>query len=193
MYHNNLDKALRMAKPLIFLLLCFQYSIAEDDKLNLVPDIKLKMLDGKKVQLYDFLEEGPLLIDFWATWCAPCKKEMKHLNKFHKAYTDSGFNVLMINEDSPRSLSKVKSYVKSKKFVFHVALDPNQQISKKMNAVLFPTTILIDRKGNILWKHQGYMIGDEVEIEEQILLALRSDSLSVSQQIQDSLSVTPPN
>ena len=180
-----------MKKFLIILVLGSQFTVAEDERLNHVPNIKLKMLDGKKIQLYDFFNEGPLLIDFWATWCAPCKKEMKHLNKFHKAYTDSGFNVLMINEDTPRSLSKVKSYVRSKKFTFHVALDPNQQISKKLNAVLLPTTILVNREGKILWRHQGYILGDEVEMEEQILHALKSDSLSVSLPHQDSLSVTP--
>ena len=107
------------------------------------------MLGGENIQLYDFFNEGPLLVDFWATWCAPCKKEMIHLDRFHRTYTDRGFNVLTINQDTPRSLSKVKSYVRSKKFTF------------------------------------------QVEIEEQILHALKSDSLSVPLSVQDSLSVTP--
>ena len=116
---------------------------------------------------------------------------MIHLDKFHRTYTDRGFNVLTINQDTPRSLSKVKSYVRSKKFTFHVAIDPNQQISKKLNAVLLPTTILVNREGKVLWRHQGYILGDEVEMEEQILHALKSDSLSVPLSVQDSLSVTP--
>ena len=156
-----------------------------------VSSLKLKKINGKTVKLSSYLSKGPVLINFWATWCAPCKKEMIHLDRFHRTYSDRGFNVLTINQDTPRSLSKVKSYVRSKKFTFHVAIDPNQQISKKLNAVLLPTTILVNREGKVLWRHQGYILGDEVEMEEQILHALKSDSLSAALSVQDSLSVTP--
>ncbi|MCS5624540.1 MAG: TlpA family protein disulfide reductase, partial [Candidatus Marinimicrobia bacterium] len=59
---------------------------------NRVPNIKLKKLNGKSVMLYYYLKEGPVLINFWATWCSPCKKEMVYLDKFQKEYKDKGFS-----------------------------------------------------------------------------------------------------
>ena len=71
-----------------------------------VPNVRLKMLDGKYAKLYDFLKDGPMIIDFWATWCEPCKKQMHYLNKFHKHFKDTGFKVLAINTDTPKSMAK---------------------------------------------------------------------------------------
>ena len=72
---------------------------------------------------------------------------------------NTGFKVLTINTDTPRSIGKVKSYIKSKKYEFLVAVDPNQQVMKKMSVKLLPTTILVDKDGTIL--SQGYSPGDE--------------------------------
>ena len=72
-------------------------------------------------------------------------------------------------------MSKVKSYIKSKKYKFLVGLDPNSEIMKKMNAVLMPTTLIINQKREVLWYHQGYILGDEVDIEEQIRQSLNLD------------------
>jgi len=129
-----------------------------------VPNVRLKMLDGKYAKLYDFLKDGPMIIDFWATWCEPCKKQMHYLNKFHNHFKDTGFKVLAINTDTPKSMGKVKSYVRSKKFEFMVAVDPNNQVMKKMRVKLMPTTILVDTDGSIIYRHQGYLPGDEKDI-----------------------------
>jgi len=139
------------------------------------PNLSLNLLDGKEIELYDFLEEGPVLVDFWATWCGPCKKEMVYLNRFQQKYSEQGFKVLAISTDSPKSISKVKSYIRAKKFTFVVGLDPNMQIANKMNAILMPTSILINQNKEITWFHQGYIPGDEVEIEKQIRLVLNLD------------------
>lgn len=148
----------------------------DDGTGSTIPDLKVQLLDGEKTSIHALLEDGPLLIDFWATWCKPCKKVMKHLDRYHEAYGEHGFKVLMVNQDTPRSLGKVKSYIRSQKYTFHVGLDPNQKIAKKLNGLLMPTLILVDKDGTIMWRHQGYMPGEEVEIEHQIRSILNLES-----------------
>ncbi len=140
-----------------------------------LPNLSFSLLDGKNTTLDELLKDGPVLVDFWATWCGPCKKEMVYLDRFQKEYGEYGFKILAVSTDSPRSMSKVKSYIRAKKFTFIVGLDPNQQMAQKMNALLLPTSILINQNKEIVWFHQGYIPGDEVEIEKQIRLVLNLD------------------
>lgn len=143
---------------------------------NQVPDIKLKKLNGQSVQLYSYLKDGPVLINFWATWCAPCKKEMVYLDQFERKYSKQGFSILSISTDSPKTLSSVRSYIRAKKYTFDVFLDPNSQIFKKLNGNLMPTNILVGQDGNILWRHYGYLPGDEKKMEAEIKAALKLTS-----------------
>jgi len=141
----------------------------------MLPDLSVKLLDGKQVRLSVLLEEGPLLVSFWATWCAPCKKEMIFLEEFHQKYSENSFRVLAISTDSPKSMSKVKSYIRAKKHTFLVGIDPNQDIAKKMNALLMPTTLILNKEQKVSWYHQGFIPGDEKEIEAQIRAVLDLD------------------
>ena len=103
---------------------------------------------------------------------------MKHLNKYHNDYKNQGLTVVMINQDTPRSLGKVKAYINSKGYNFLVSIDPNQQISKKLNGQIMPNLILVNEDATVKWRHQRYMPGEELEIKEQIeslLLPLKKD------------------
>ena len=158
-----------MRNNLISILFGLGLIFSEDSiNKNIIPNLKLRMLDGTKTTIHELVKDGPIMIDFWATWCVPCKKVMKFLDEYHQEYADKGFKVLMINQDTPRSLGKVKSYIRSQNHQFLVSLDPNKALAKKLNGLVMPTLILVDKGGVIKWRHQGYVPGEEVEIQKQI-------------------------
>jgi len=153
----------------IALIILFNFTNGKDTvSESIIPDLKVRLLNGSSTTLHQLSQDGPLLIDFWATWCVPCKKVMKFLNEYNEKYAKDNFKVLMINTDTPRSLAKVKSFIRSQKYSFNVGMDPNKVIAKKLNGMMMPTLILVDKGGAVKWRHQGYVTGEEVEIEEQI-------------------------
>ncbi|MFZ0455384.1 MAG: TlpA disulfide reductase family protein [Ignavibacteriaceae bacterium] len=125
-------------------------------------------LKNKKVELDKLYSKGPVLISFWALWCEPCKEEMRHLNQIYKKYKDNGFTILGINQDSPKSVSKVRAYIASHKIDFPIALDPDFQYLQKMNGQSIPYSLLFDTNGNIVYKNIGYLPGDEIKLENEI-------------------------
>ena len=149
---------LKKYKPIFCFLIILSTSLAEDDDIgNIIPNLKIRLLDGSKTTIHELVQDGPLMIDFWATWCVNCKKLMKYLDQYHQDFTDDGFKVLMINTDTPRSIGKVKSYVRAQDYKFHIGMDPNKVISKKLNGMVMPTMILVDKGGEVKWRHQGYL------------------------------------
>ena len=157
---------------ILLLFIFFQILFSQD----ISPNFSLKKINGRTVKIGEYLENGPVLINFWATWCAPCKKEMVFLEKFENEYRKEGFSVLSISIDSQKSLAQVRSYIRINNYSFDVFLDPNMQVFKKMNGNLMPTNILLDKKGNIIWRHYGYLPGDEKNMNLQIRSALNLNS-----------------
>ena len=147
-------------------IICFLFGTDQSSKT--IPDLKIRMLDGSKTTIHQLVKDGPIMIDFWATWCVPCKKVMKFLDEYHQEFEEDGFKVLMINTDTPRSVGKVKSYVRAQDYQFLIGMDPNKTISRKLNGMVMPTLILVDKGGEVKWRHQGYLPGEEVEIKNQI-------------------------
>ena len=166
---------MQLFKRFVLVATIFSAMYADKQRDIMLPDLSVRLLDGKQVRLSALLEEGPLLVSFWATWCAPCKKEMRFLEEFHQKYNENSFRVLAISTDSPKSMSKVKSYIRAKKYTFLVGIDPNQEIAKKMNALLMPTTLILNKDRKVSWYHQGFIPGDEKEIEAQIRAVLDLD------------------
>jgi cytochrome c biogenesis protein CcmG, thiol:disulfide interchange protein DsbE len=134
-----------------------------------VTNLTLDELDGTTSKLSDYLRNGPVHMTFWALWCVPCKEELRALKSFAKEHADDPFTILAVNQDSPKSLAKVKAYVKSQGYPFPVILDPNTQLFQALNGQNLPFSVLIDKFGKIVSTRTGYLPGDEKEIQSDIL------------------------
>ena len=164
-----------MKKSIIFNLAIFISIIWAGS--NHLPKIKLKDLNNKRQELSQYYSDGPILLSFWNLACEPCKKEMKELDKLNIKYNDQGFKYVSINIDSPRSMSKVKSYITSQKFSFTVLSDPKAELFRKMGGKVMPFVIIADRTGAITNRHVGYNPGDEKELEKEILHLLVTSTI----------------
>ncbi len=158
-----------MIRLIVLASLISNFLIAQTDQ---IPAINLKLADGTETTVQEIIKSGPVLIDFWALWCAPCIKAMRHLDDLQEKYRDQGFTVLGINLDTERSRSKVRSYIRSKGYGFTVALDPSQESYRRLNGATMPFTLLVDGAGNIVYRHSGYVPGDEKILETEILSIL---------------------
>jgi cytochrome c biogenesis protein CcmG, thiol:disulfide interchange protein DsbE len=130
------------------------------------PAFALEDINGKTVELNSFLEKGPVIIDFWATWCVPCLEELQVLHLLYTEFKAHGMTVLAISTDNEKSTAKVKPYIKGRKYTFPVLLDPNSEVARMYYAQALPTTVVIDRKGFIVYSHTGYKKGDEQELRK---------------------------
>ena len=153
-----------------------------------LPKITLKDLNNKRQNLDQYYDSGPLLLNFWNLACEPCKKEMKELDKIYLKYRENGFEYVSINIDSPRSMAKVKSFVKSQKYSFTVLSDPKAALFRKMGGKVMPFVIIADSSGTIINRHIGYNPGDEKELEKEIQhLLLISEAISDSALVKSNL------
>jgi peroxiredoxin len=151
---------------------------AEEASAGQTPQFTLDDLDGKRVRFADLRGEGPVLIDFWATWCKPCLRELPHIERLFQAYRSQGLQVIAIAEDETRSLPKVKSYIKTHGFTFPVLLDPNQRVLRDFRGTNCPYLVVISPTGEVVYLHSGYRDGDEKELAEVIARVIASHGQS---------------
>ena len=134
-----------------------------------VPDFDLPDLNGEKRTLYQQLEKGPVLLDFWATWCKPCLKSLPKLAELEKDLAEQGLAVWAINEDGPRTQAKVEPFVYSLGKELTVLIDENREVMRQFQVNGLPTSILISPNRTIVLRLQGYRPGDEKKIKEKLL------------------------
>lgn len=151
----------------MLLLLISGASIAQ----NSLPAVDLKTLDGQIVNTSTLENNGkPIVISFWATWCSPCKRELNNINDVYEDwFEETGVRVIAISIDDARQVYKVGPYIEGVAWEFDVLLDVNSDFKRAMNVNNVPFTFLLDGEGNIVYKHNNYAEGDELELYEKIL------------------------
>ena len=113
---------------------------------NLAPDFQLPILGGKTVYLSDFRDK-PVMLNFWASWCRPCRAEMPYIQQVYEEWSDKGLVVLAVNIGE--SSAKVKEFVLNYGLSFPVLLDTKGDIAQQYNIRAIPTTFFIDKSGAI--------------------------------------------
>ncbi len=152
----------------IFTLLVFVGFSQLGDKT--VPSVDVKTTDGKIVNTSTFTNNGkPLVINFWATWCKPCVRELSNIAEVYDEWVEeTGVKVIAISIDDARSMIRVAPFVNGKGWDYEIYCDPNSDLKRAMNVPNVPHTFLIDGNGKIVWQHTSYADGDEDELYELI-------------------------
>lgn len=137
---------------------------------NTLPSVIIKDVDGKDVDISTYSSKKQItVLNFWATWCTPCKKELNNMVDLYDEWKEKyNVEVLAISIDDSRNAAKVKSYANGQEWEYTILLDMNQDLQRALNFQSIPYTIVLDKNGQIVYKHNGYVEGDEYELEEKI-------------------------
>ncbi len=142
-------------------------------------DFTTRDVDGKTFRLSDHLGKDVILIDFWATWCEPCLAEMPHLQRMYEQNKSKGFVVVAVSMDGPDSIAMVPAFPKRNGLTFPVVLDEDSRIASIYNPrKSAPLAVLINRRGQVIKKYEGYNPGDEEHVAEDIGTALAADKVA---------------
>ena len=127
------------------------------------PAIELARLDGTAMDLAEVAGENKLvLVNFWATWCQPCRIEMPQLEKAYEEYREQGFEILAISSEDPDTIER---FLEEHPYSFPILLDPGATVTATYGVEAIPTTVLIDAEGKIIRVHTGVSPVLEAQIE----------------------------
>lgn len=134
------------------------------------PDFVLKSAAGENLRLSEYRGDV-VMINFWATWCGPCRQEMPLLDELYTRYQRVGFNLLGVNidDDSGRAMQMIDELGVS----FPVLFDEKKEVSKLYQVEAMPVTVLVDRHGTVRHVHHGYKPGYEEKYLTEIRALLR--------------------
>jgi peroxiredoxin len=153
------------------LVLCAAASAHADISMGApAPAFQLNAAAGNPVTSGD-LKGQVVLINFWASWCGPCRQEMPILEQLYHKYKPAGFTLLGVNVE-PDS-KDAAGFLKATPVTFPILFDTDSKVSKLYNVTGMPSTVILDRKGNVRYIHHGYKPGDESEYLDQIRTLMR--------------------
>tara|TARA_Y100000996_G_scaffold413813_1_gene402950 strand:- start:462 stop:1079 length:618 start_codon:yes stop_codon:yes gene_type:complete len=176
---TRLEKGYDM-KKITFILVIFSFQILFSDTIigKKIKNSRMKMLNGTNAKLHDFNTDGPLIINFWTTWCMVCNKQNEYLNQMNEHFSKVGVNVLGVNINAPDIVNKVKPHVEKKKINYDIAIDPRNKIAENFDIEAVPTLFFVDPSGVILNKIVGYSDGTENEILNVLTTYLDGQNIS---------------
>ena len=148
-----------MFKGLALAAVCVSAALAASSSGPAAPGFQLSGRGGKNIDLTQFKGQV-VMINFWATWCGPCRQELPLLEDIYKKYKPMGFTLVGVNVE-PDSKGAEAWLAKQKPVSFPIAFDTESKVSKLYKVAGMPSTVFVDRKGNFRIMHKGYKAGDE--------------------------------
>ena len=135
-----------------------------------LPSVLLKDVNGNTVNTAELSNDGkPMVISFWATWCKPCKRELKAISEVYPDWQEeTGVKLVAVSIDEAQNAAKVKPLVDGMNWEYEVLLDPNGEFKRQMGVSDVPHAFIVDGQGNVVWSHKGYVDGGEEEIIEEL-------------------------
>ena len=135
-----------------------------------LPSVTLKTMDGKTVNTDTLKNDGkPFIIDFFATWCKPCNRELDAISEVYDEWKeDTGVKIFAVSIDQGQNINKVKPLVSNHGWEYDILLDPNGDFKRALGIQTIPFVLICDGKGNIVYKHNGYTDGAEEELIEKV-------------------------
>jgi len=157
-----------MKRLIIFIVILSNYSNCWCQQF---PAVTIKDIAGKEIAFPNLVGENgdtAIIISFWATWCGPCVMELTNINEqLSERHITTPFKFLAISVDDERTVSKVKSFVKAKGWVFDIYLDTNNDLKRALNINDMPHVLII-QNSKIIYQHTGYVAGAEEELFEKL-------------------------
>ena len=157
-----------MIKRLITVLLIFTATV--NTVFAQLPAVTLKSIDGQSVRTDTLSNNGkPFIIDFFATWCKPCNRELDAIAEVYEEWQeDTGVKIFAISIDQAQNINKVKPLVNNHGWKYDVLLDPNSDLKRALSIQMIPFVLVCDGQGKIIYKHNGYTDGAEIELIEKV-------------------------
>lgn len=146
-----------------------------------LPSVTLKNTEGENIDVSTYATNGKItIISFWATWCKPCIQELRNINEVLDDWIeDYNVELVAVSVDDSRNSARVKPFADGQGWDFDILLDPNGELQRDMNVTNPPVTFLVDQQGNIVYTHTGYLEGDELDLEDEIV-KLQSNAAPVT-------------
>lgn len=158
-------------RSIVLILFAFTFAAPLDAQNgSTVPSADVETLRGRPFDTQELSNGGkPMIINFWATWCKPCKRELNAIDAvYDKWRKKTGVKLFAISVDDARSKNRVRPFVNGSGWDYKVYLDPNQNFMRAMNVNNPPHTFLVDGNGKIVWEHKGYAPGDEDKLYKKL-------------------------